>query len=201
MARSFKTGPAPSRHHHAMSDTSKRYARLADAFTATVAAVPDDRWTSPSPCEGWTARDVVRHVVESHGLFLGLVGRGLGQIPSVDGDPLGAWAAARATVQADLDDPARAAAAFDGYFGRTTFEQAIDRFICTDLVVHRWDLARAAGLDDGIDPEELERVQAQAEQFGDALRRPEAFGPPLEPPPGADRQTQVLAFLGRRSWD
>ncbi|MDQ4020345.1 MAG: maleylpyruvate isomerase family mycothiol-dependent enzyme [Actinomycetota bacterium] len=38
---------------------------LADAFAAKIAAVPDDRWASPSPCEGWTARDVVRHVIDS----------------------------------------------------------------------------------------------------------------------------------------
>ncbi len=35
------------------------------------------RWDSPSPCEEWTARDVVGHVVETQGMFLGLVGREL----------------------------------------------------------------------------------------------------------------------------
>ena len=48
-----------------MTETSQRYARLADAFAAKIAAVPDDRWACPSPCEGWTARDVVRHVIDS----------------------------------------------------------------------------------------------------------------------------------------
>ena len=35
-----------------------------------------------------------------------------------------------------------------GFFGETTFESAIDRFANFDLVVHRWDLARATGGDD-----------------------------------------------------
>ena len=39
------------------------------------------------------------------GMFLGFVGRSLGDIPAVDDDPLGAWTAARDVVQADLDDP------------------------------------------------------------------------------------------------
>lgn len=35
------------------------YQRLADEF----AAVPDDRWGDPTPCEGWTVRDLGGHMV------------------------------------------------------------------------------------------------------------------------------------------
>ena len=48
----------------------QRYRRLSEDFTRTVHAVPRDRWNNPSPCEDWTALDVVRHVVETHGMFL-----------------------------------------------------------------------------------------------------------------------------------
>lgn len=184
-----------------MSEISERYARLTDDFAAKMAAVPDDRWTAPSPCEGWTARDVVRHIVESQGMFLGFVGRQLGEIPSVDDDPAGAFEAARAVVQADLEDPQRAGATYEGAFGRMTFEDGVDRFLCFDLVVHGWDLARAAGLDERMDPDEVRRVMEAAQGFGDAMRGPGAFGPALDPPPDADEQTRLLAFLGRRAWD
>jgi uncharacterized protein (TIGR03086 family) len=182
-----------------MSEVSERYVRLADAFTATVTAVPADAWANPSPCADWTARDVVRHVAATQGMFLGFVGRDLGDVPSVDDDPLAAWTAARAVVQGDLEDPVRAAAEFDGFLGRSTFEAAVDRFLCMDLVVHRWDLAHAAGLDDRIDAADVARVRQGAEAFGDALRSPGAFGPALEPPDGADEQARLLAFLGRRA--
>lgn len=184
-----------------MSEISERYARLTDDFAAKVAAVPDDRWTAPSPCEGWTARDVVRHIVESQGMFLGFVGREPGELPSVDEDPAGAFQAARAAVQADLEDPQRAGATYEGPFGRMTFEEGVDRFLCFDLVVHGWDLARAAGLDERMDPDEARRVMEAAQGFGDAMRGPGAFGPALDPPPDADEQTRLLAFLGRRAWD
>ena len=36
----------------------------AAAMEERIANVPDDRWGSPSPCEGWSARDVVQHVTQ-----------------------------------------------------------------------------------------------------------------------------------------
>jgi len=159
-----------------MSEVSERYARLADAFAAKIAAVPDDRWDSQSPCPDWQARDVVGHVVGTQGMFLGFVGQELGDIPSTDEDPLGAWNAARARVQANLDDPERAKAEF-----------------------HGWDLARASGLDDRMEGDDVERVRRYMESMGDALRSPQAFGPAVEAPPGADEQDRLLAFLGRRA--
>lgn len=182
-----------------MSEISERYHRLADEVAAKVAAVPDDRWESPSPCEVWTARDVVRHVVESQGRFLGLVGRELGGIPSVDDDPPAAWNAARAVVQADLEDPQRATASYEGAFGPSTFENAVDGFGNLDVLVHGWDLARAAGLDERLDPEEVQRQLERTAQMGDALRRPGVCGPEVESPPDADNQTRLLNFLGRRT--
>ena len=182
----------------AMSEVSERYGRLSDAFADKIAAVPDGKWSNPSPCEGWTARDVVGHVVSTQGMFLGFVGEQMGDIPSVEDDPAAAWDAARGKVQRRLDDPESAKAEFDGFSGRSTFEAAVDRFLCMDLVVHGWDLARAAGLDDRIEAEDVTRVQKAAEAFGDMLRSPQAFGPAVEPPAGADDQAKLLAFLGRK---
>ena len=180
-----------------MSEVSERYGRLAEAFQATIAAVPADRWESPSPCPDWTARDVVRHVIDAQGMFLGFVDRELGNIPSVDEDPLAAWMAASDVVLGNLEDPEVAAAEFKGFSGPSTFEAGVDRFLCFDLVVHGWDLARAAGLDYRMPPEEIPRIRAAAEEFGPALRSPQAFGPEIEAPPGADEQARLLAFLGR----
>lgn len=176
-----------------------RYRHLAAGFTARVEAVPDDRWASPSPCEEWTARDVVRHVVDSPGHFFGLVGLPVPSGPSVDDDPRAAWAAARDAVQAALDDPAVASLEFEGRMGRQTFEQAVGRFICADLVVHAWDLARAAGLDERLDPEAVHRVFEGMKKMEDMMRASGAFGEAVEVADDADEQTRLLAFLGRRA--
>jgi len=181
-----------------MTEISDRYRRNADAFAATVAAVPPDRWGAPSPCEEWDARAVVAHVVAGHGIFEGMVDRELAPHPSADDDPAAAFAAVRAQVQAELDDPELADVEFDGFFGRTSFAQAVDRFMSADLVVHRWDLARAAGSDVEIPADEIARILSESESWGDAMRSPGTFGPEVEPPAGADEQTRFLCFLGRR---
>ena len=103
-----------------MTEISQRYARLADAFAAKIAAVPDDRWACPSPCEGWTARDVVRHVIDSQESSSAWWDAHWANIPSVDDDPLGAGTAARSVVQRDLENlenTERASAQYEG-FGR-----------------------------------------------------------------------------------
>lgn len=181
-----------------MTETADRYRRLSSHFADLIAGAPDGAWDDPTPCSDWTVRELVAHVVDSQGLFLGLVGR---DKPAVDVavDPVGAWRDTSAVVQADLEDPARAGVEFEGFFGTQTFEAAVDRFLCLDLVVHGWDLAHATGQDDTIDADDLARVEAGARAFGDALRTPGVFGESVDVPDDTDEQTRVLAFLGRRA--
>jgi uncharacterized protein (TIGR03086 family) len=182
-----------------MSEVSERYKRLSDAFAAKVASVPADKWDAPSPCDEWTTRDLVRHVVDTQGLFLGFVGKEMGDIPSVDDDPVAAWDAARAKIQRELDDPKTAQAEYDGFFGTTTFENSVNKFLCVDQVLHGWDLARAAGLDERIALEDIAYVRQQADSYGDAMRSPMVFGPEVDVPADADDQTKLLAFVGREA--
>jgi uncharacterized protein (TIGR03086 family) len=175
-----------------------RYRRLSGAFAATVAAVPADGWDRPTPCEDWSARDLVAHVVQTQGMFLGFVGEDLPDGPSAEDDPVAAWAHASGAVQRRLDDPALATATFQGFSGETTFEAATDRFLCADLVVHRWDLARSQGLDLALDPADMDRIQKAMAPLADQMRGPGAFGPEVQVPEDADRQTRFLGFLGRQ---
>jgi uncharacterized protein (TIGR03086 family) len=182
-----------------MSEVSEHYRTVANAFTARVEAVPDDRWESPAPCEGWSARDVVRHVIEVNGRFFRLIDHPVPSGPSVDEDPVLAWAVTRKAVQAALDDPAVAQLEYDSQtMGRATFERGVDMFCSFDVFIHTWDLARAAGLDDRLDQNEVHRVFEKVQPMDQMLRTPGACGPKLEPPPVADEQTRLLCFLGRR---
>ena len=180
-----------------MTDISERYRRLSDAFAATVAAVPADGWDAPTPCNDWTVRDLVNHVASTPAMFFGFIGQDPPVIP--DGDPAAAFTAAKQGMQAALDDPTTAATEFDGFFGRTTFEGAVDRFVSFDLVVHGWDLAKAVGVDTTIPDGELDRVEDEARGYGEAARSQGVFGPEVPVPADADRQTRFLAFVGRQA--
>lgn len=78
---------------------------------------------------------------------------------------------------------------------------AVDLIVCGDLVVHIWDLSRATGQDERIEPAEVARTRAAVEYLGeDTLRQPGLYSGALTPPLGADAQTELLAYLGRRAW-
>jgi uncharacterized protein (TIGR03086 family) len=98
-----------------------------------------------------------------------------------------------------LADPAVAGMEYDGVFGRTTVGRSIVAFHGFDLVVHRWDIAAAAGLDERLTDDELDMIESSADGFGDHLYDDGGFKPALTVPDGADRQERVLARLGRRT--
>ena len=43
--------------------SAERFRRVAGRFTDRANEVPDGAWENPAPCDGWTARDVVDHLV------------------------------------------------------------------------------------------------------------------------------------------
>jgi uncharacterized protein (TIGR03086 family) len=182
-----------------LDEIRERYERLSRAFAAKIDAVPADKWDAPSPCEGWTARDVVKHVAETPSMIFQMAGREFGDTPSVDEDPGAAFASTQSKIREALADSDAATTEYDSMFGRTSLAQSIDRFINFDLVVHAWDLSRATGLDEAIDPQEFDRLREVAESFGDAARSPQVLGPEVPVEPGADEQAKLLGFLGRKA--
>lgn len=177
--------------------TADRYRRLAARLTSRIDAVPSDKWDVASTCEGWTVRDVVRHIVDTQKGSLEPVGLSIPDGPSADENPVAAWVHTRDAMQDILDDPARAHLEYDGHFGRTDLASSIGSFYSLDLIVHAWDIAHPAGVEDTIADEDLDFVEAFIEKLGDNIRMDGVCGPAVEVPDSADRQTKVLAQLGR----
>ncbi|NEK56440.1 TIGR03086 family protein [Geodermatophilus sabuli] len=180
-----------------MTSTATSYQTTSAPLTAVLDAVPPAAWGNPSPCEGWAARDVVRHLIETQRDFLTGRGADLGPLPDVDADPAAAWRAHATRVADVLADDAFAAAGYDGFFGPTTVGATLEQFYVWDMVVHRWDVARAAGIEPGLTDAEVDRMEQGAQSFGEALYMDGICRPGTEAPAGADRATQVLALLGR----
>jgi uncharacterized protein (TIGR03086 family) len=180
-----------------MTAAADDHRATAARFGELVAGTTD--WEAPAPCEGWTARDVVRHLVEwLPGFLQGGSGIELPPGPSVDDDPVGAWRSHAAAVQAVLDDPATAGIMLANRFiGEMPVPDAITTFYTSDVFLHTWDLARATGQDERLDPQRCAAMLEGMVDAEEAMRGSGHYGPAVEVPADADPQTRLLAFIGR----
>ena len=177
-----------------MSETADRFRRVADGFTQTIAAVPDDAWDNPAPCEGWDARDVVRHLVEwlpGPGFLLGAFDSRPGPflrsttIPPACGPRFATRSRALSTIR-----PSRERVEDCGPPGRLSFEAAVEMTCTSDVLIHTWDLAQAAGIDVALDAEAVSGQAAGIESMppgvDEAMRGSGHFGPRVDVPADAD---------------
>lgn len=181
-----------------MSETpADRHRRVAAHFGAAVAGTRD--WDAPTPVPEWVARDVVAHLL---GWFPPFLRDGSGiklpAGPSVADDPAGAWRHHTAALQAVLDDPATAERVFAHvHLPEMPVPDAVDRFYTTDVLMHTWDLARAGGLDDGLDPAECEAVLSGMLPMDEVLRSSGHYGPKQPVADDASPVQRLMAFVGR----
>ena len=177
--------------------TIERYQSVADGFSLRLAGVGADQWSLPTPCTDWTVLDLAAHVIATHrGVLCNLEG---GKPDEVDkeGDLTPQWERASQGIIDALADETKAGTTVGGMFGEQTFESLVGRLLCTDTLVHSWDLARATGQPETLDPGAVEHCAGVIAGFGEAMRRPGGFGPPLDCPADADPQSKFLHFAGR----
>jgi len=175
--------------------------RAAEGFGRRVHGVPDTAWDDGTPDEDWTVRDLVAHLVSEH----------LWAVPLLDGatvedvgdrfegdvlgdDPATAWdgaIAASLARWADTEDDALVHLSS----GPTPAGEYAEQMLL-DLVVHAWDLARGARLDERLDPECVGHVLDYVRPRADQWRHGGVFGEPVEVGSN-DPQVQLLGIVGR----
>lgn len=160
----------------------------------------------PTPCTGWTLRDLLAHMTVQHDGFAAAA-RGDGDParwrarPSGD-DPVGAYRAAAGGVLAAfaaegvLDRQFPLPEIRDG--GLFPAPQAIS-FHFVDYVTHSWDVASTLGLPVNFEPVLLDQALAVARAVpgGEARLAPGAPFGPVVACSGPDPLGQLLALLGR----
>jgi uncharacterized protein (TIGR03086 family) len=100
-------------------------------------------------------------------------------------------------MQRALDDPDVAGREYESrVFGRSTLERTVGGIGVGDVLVHTWDLARATGQDERLDPDEVHDTYERMLP-ADEMIRGDQFGPKVPVPDDADEQTKLLAFVGR----
>ena len=193
-------GPLADTVYPYMSEIAERYERVTAQFTERVRAVRERDWDNPSPCEGWTARHVVGHLTEWIPGFFAPHGLNFPAVPSVDDDPVGAWEAVQATLGQALADPSLATKQVSTPFMTQSLEETVDMIVTGDVFTHTWDLARATGQSEALDPDQLQRMIAgMGAMPEEVLRSDGMFGPRIDVPADADDQTRFLGYVGRRA--
>jgi uncharacterized protein (TIGR03086 family) len=178
-------------------EVAARYTAIAEGLDARVAGCTAAGWGASTPCPEWTARDILEHVVGVHRGVLALLDEPAAD-PDAGEDVTAAWQTVTAAMREALRDPGRATRIVSPRFGDMPFEDLVSRMVCSDTLIHTWDLARATGQDERLDDHAVTVAWTWMEPAGENLRASGAFGPPVEPPAGADTQTKLICFLGRR---
>lgn len=176
---------------------AQRHRAIAADFTRYVDATSD--WAVPTPVAEWAARDVVAHLVDWLPAFLaaGGVSMPASSEPALPPDPATTWRAHCAAVQSLLDGPAATTQFSHPQVGTFALADVIDRFYTTDVFMHTWDLARAAGCSPDLDRSFAAGVLVGLEEMDQILRDSGQYGPAVPVGADADDVTKLAAFIGR----
>lgn len=171
-----------------------RHEAVAGEFTRLVEQTRD--WAAPAPVDGWTARDVVQHLVGWFGGFLSAGGVQLPAGPSAADDPVGAWRHHADAVQALIDE--RGEEEFTHpYVGAHPLARAADQFYTSDIFMHSWDLARATGQEPRLDEAFAGQLLGGMQPIEAMLRDSGQYGPAVPVPDDAPVVERLMGFVGR----
>ena len=187
-------------------DSLQLLQRVVNETTTVVNDVADDQLGNPSPCVGWTVRDVINHITGGATLFA--ISAEQGSVPDEElgrlmgGDNLGAdykaaWAAAADRAMHAFGEPGVLEKTVKLPFGEMPAGVALNIAVF-DVLTHATDIARATG--QTVDDTELieSALEVGHQMIGPELRQPGVFD--AEQPVAADApaQDRLLAFAGRR---
>ncbi|OBG29769.1 maleylpyruvate isomerase family mycothiol-dependent enzyme [Mycobacterium sp. E3198] len=167
-----------------MDDAARRHLAVCRRFGEAVRSAQGN-WDRRSPCDQWDARGVLEHVIGFHDVLLL---RPLGLKPDRPRDD--AQARWQLTYQA-------LAEALGSHAARRLDEYRLMPNLTRDVLVHTWDLARAVGADDRLDPEWCEQFYASLPSDPQTLAASGMFKAPVAVGDDIDAQAKLLACLGR----
>jgi uncharacterized protein (TIGR03086 family) len=171
-----------------------------------VDGIEPSQLDNPSPCEGWTVRDVLNHITGGADMFAISAAEGkvsdekLGQLMAGDNlgdDYKGSFKAASARAMKAFEAEGVLEKMVVLPFGTMPAGVALNIAIF-DVAVHAWDLAKGSGQSTELDPEVLGVGLELAQQMlSDDLRASGMFGPAVEVAADAPLQDRLAAFAGR----
>jgi len=179
--------------------------RAVAAFGSRLLLVKPDQWAAPTPSEGWDVRALVNHVT-GEDLWTPplMAGQTIAEVGDrFDGDVLGedpvaAYRQAAAQAVAAVREPGALDRTVHLSFGDTPAQEYVNQLFA-DHLIHAWDLARAVGADERLDPDLVDACAAWFADVEEMYRAAGVIGPRPAVPDDADAQTRLLAMFGRRA--
>ncbi|MBV8528475.1 MAG: TIGR03086 family protein [Candidatus Dormibacteraeota bacterium] len=183
-------------------NNAEAFQRATDAFIERARLIGANQWTASTPCAEWDVRALVNHV-GGEWLWVAelMSGKTIADVgSSLDGDVLGddpvqTVAAGRASACAAFDAPGAAEKSVQLSFGDTPAMEYAQQ-MAADTVIHTWDLARAIGAGEALDPDLVDYTYAYMLKVAELWRSGGAFGPPCAPHDDSP-QAKLLALTGR----
>ena len=191
-----------------VGDVVELHGRCGRRFAALVAGVGSQQWHDETPCSEWDVRTLVHHLLSEQRwvppLFEGLTVEEVGE--RFEGDLMGDDGSAWPGLLASAIGEAHAAVAQPGALKRTvhlSFGDASGQEyimqLTADLAIHAWDLARATGQDDALDPDAVALLLPWTEANADLVAGSGMFGSRIDAGPDAPDDVRLLGLLGRRA--
>ena len=171
-----------------------RHRAVAGTFADRVRATRD--WEVPAPVAGWTARDVVEHLVVWFPGFLSGGGITLPVGPAAADDPVSAWQHHTDAVQ-DLIETRGDESFTHPFAGTHRLADAVDRFYTADVFMHTWDLSRATGQEPGLDEDFAAVLLEGMAPIEELLRSSGQYGAAVPVSPQAPVVDRLMGFIGR----
>ena len=180
-------------------------AAATDHFDRVLAQVPDDAWDRVTPCPDWTVREVADHVTGGNRwavlLLDGVEGRealATVRAGTFGPDRLADYRASVAAQHAAFAAPDALDREVEHVVGRISARQFLGMRL-TDNVLHSWDLARGAGLDDTLPEPLVHELISQLEPVADMMAHSGMFGSGHHGAGEAQTpQERLLHLAGRR---
>jgi uncharacterized protein (TIGR03086 family) len=189
-------------------DLVELHGRCGRRFAALVAGVGPEQWHNGTPCSEWDVRALVHHLLyEQRWVPPLLEGLTIEQVGDrFEGDLMGGGASAWPGLLASAIEEAHTAVAQPGALERTVHLSYGDApgqeyvlQLTADLAIHAWDLARATGQDDTLDPGAVALLLPWTEANAGLLTASGMFGFRIDAAPGAPDDARLLGLLGRRA--
>lgn len=184
-----------------MDPDTEQLAIAAGVTGQVIDAVTDDQWGLPTPCENWTVRDLVEHIVAGNdGFTVALHGQATapGATAEQSGDLASQFRRSVRELLRAFRRPGALERMVDVPFGTVPGAVALHLRI-TELLVHGWDLARATGQAVMFPQDVAEQELAFSRRaLGDVPSDRRPFAPPEPVVDDASAIDRLAACLGRK---